>query len=196
MLVRAEDADVIFQSVDGVQYHIHRKNLQCCAAAFPPDEFESDKHEIMHLPEISRCLDLLFAFMYPEPTPDVRSMPIDVVIDLAEAAEKYQAFAVMTICKLKMTYVLLPVSLAIFNFHSAMFNDHAIEVLQYAASHYDRDLLDVVAPVAMTKPLDTVILGLSPHVAITWVSAQSVAFYLPDPYYDFRSNTIRNGATH
>ena len=196
MLVRAEDADVIFQSVDGVQYHIHRKNLQCCAAAFPPDEFESDKQEIIHLTETSRCLDLLFAFMYPQPTPDVRNMPIQVVIELAEASEKYQAFALMTICKLKMTYVLFFVSLAIFSFNSAMFNDHAVEVLRYAAAHYDKDLLDVVAPVAMTKPLDAVVLGLSPNIATAWVTAQSVNFYRPDPLYDLRFNTIRNGVTH
>ena len=156
--------------------HIHRKNLQCCAAALPLDEFESDKHEIIHLPETSRCLDLLFAFMYPEPTPDVRNLPIEVVIELAEAAEKYEAYAVITICKLKMTYVLFSVSLAIFNLNSAMFNDHAIEVLQYAAAHFDKDLLDVVAPVAMTKPLDTVVLGLSPNIAIAWVTAPSLNF--------------------
>ena len=117
LLVRAEYADVIFQSVDGIQYHIHRKNLQCCAIAFPPDEFESDKQEIIHLTETSRCLDLLFAFMYPQSTPDVRNMPIEVVIELAEASEKYQASSVMTVCRLTMMYVLSSVSRAIFSFN-------------------------------------------------------------------------------
>ena len=77
-----------------------------------------------------------------------------------------------------------------------MFHDHAVEVLRYAAAHYDKDLLDVVAPVAMTKPLDAVVLGLSPNIATAWVTAQSVNLYRPDPLYDLRFNTIRNGVTH
>ena len=154
--------------------------MQCCAAAFPPAEFKSDKDDIIHVSETSRSLDLLFAFVYPaEPTPDVRNLSIEMVVELAEAAEKYQAFGVMTICKLKLTYVLFSTSPTSFNFNSAMFNDHAIEVLRYAAMHHDKDLLDVIAPVAMAKPLDTVVLNLSPNIAIAWVTAQSVNFDSP-----------------
>ncbi|KAF8728412.1 hypothetical protein AX14_006687 [Amanita brunnescens Koide BX004] len=151
---KAEDADVIFQSSDGVQYHIHRKNLQCCAAAFPPAEFESDKDDIIHLPETSRPLDLLFGFMYPEPTPDTSKLSVEDLLELAEAADKYQAFSVITICKLRM---------------HGMINDYPIGVLRYAAVCYDKDLLDDAARVAIAKPLDTVVLGLSPKIAIAWV---------------------------
>jgi hypothetical protein len=190
---RAPDADVIFQSVDCVQYHIHRKNLQCCAAAFPPDEFESDKHEIIHLTEISRSLDLLFAFMYPEPpTPDMQNLSIEVVIELAEIAEKYQASSVMTVCRLTMMYVLSSVSQAIFSFNSAMVNNCPGEILQYAAVHDDHDLVDLAAAAAIAKPLDTVVSCLSPNIALAWVNIQSVNFYSPDPYS--RSGITRNGA--
>ena len=61
---------------------------------------------------------------------------------------------------------------------------------------YDKDLLDDAARVAIAKPLDTVVLGLSPKIAIAWVTAQSVNFDFPDPFHDIRSNIFRNGVTH
>jgi hypothetical protein len=95
-----------------------------------------------------------------------------------------------------MQYVLFSVSSAILNFYSGMINDYPIEVLRYAVVCYDKDLLDDAARVAIAKPLDTVVLGLSPKIAIAWVTAQSVNFDFPDPFHDIRSNIFRNGVTH
>ena len=45
-------------------------------------------------------LELLFQFCYPDYHPDVESLEFDILMLLAEAAEKYQVFPAMTICKI------------------------------------------------------------------------------------------------
>jgi hypothetical protein len=86
-----------------VLFFIHRKNLDCGAAGFPPVEFKSSKDDIVPMTESSYVLDLLFTFMYPMPTPDVKDLPFVYLADLAESAEKYQVFSAMTLCNIYMT---------------------------------------------------------------------------------------------
>ena len=102
-IVNAKDADITFKSADGVLYHIHRKNLDCGAAGFPPAEFRSSKDDIVPMTESSHILDLLFTFMYPTPTPDVEDLPFEILADVAEVAAKYQVFSAMTLCNIYMT---------------------------------------------------------------------------------------------
>ena len=61
-----------FQSADGVLVRIHRNNLQCTSGAFPADEFESNKDDIIPMSEVSQVLDLLFMFMYPNRQPNLK----------------------------------------------------------------------------------------------------------------------------
>ena len=68
-VVNAPDADITFQSADDILYHIHRKNLECSSAAFPAAGFESEKEEVVAMPDHSEVLDLLFTFMHPERQP-------------------------------------------------------------------------------------------------------------------------------
>jgi hypothetical protein len=104
-VVNAPDADITFQSVDGIMYRIHRKNLECSSAAFPAAEFESKKDEVVPMPEHSEVLDLLFTFMYPERQPNLKKISFRVLADLAEAAEKYEVFSAIATCNTHMVYV-------------------------------------------------------------------------------------------
>ncbi|KAF8635102.1 hypothetical protein AX15_000541 [Amanita polypyramis BW_CC] len=125
------------------------------------------------LAEMSRVLDLLFVFIYPEPTPDVKSLPFKLLIELAEAAKKYRVFSVTYITK------------------------HPIEVLRYAAMHGYVDLLDVVAPAVIGKQLGTVVATLPSDIIIPWVTYNIP--YLPPlslTIFMFRFDTINNGTTH
>jgi len=150
----AGDADITFKSADGILYLIHRKNLDCGAAGFPPAEFKSSKDDIVPMTELSHVLDLLFTFMYPMPTPDVKNLPFDVLAVLAEATEKYQVFSAMTLCNIYM---------------SAAVNEHPIEVLRYAALHNYVELLDTAATLAIGRPLDSVVTGIPSNAVIAWV---------------------------
>jgi hypothetical protein len=47
-------------------------------------------------------LELLFQFCYPDHRPDVEALEFDALALLAEAAEKYQVFPAMNICKICM----------------------------------------------------------------------------------------------
>ncbi|KAG6838120.1 hypothetical protein H0H87_003939, partial [Tephrocybe sp. NHM501043] len=78
--------------MDGVQFSIHRKNLETHAAGFPPSEFKT-LDEIVYLTEDAGTLELLFQFIYPQRLPDVNAMSFEVVLPLAEAAEKYEVFS-------------------------------------------------------------------------------------------------------
>ena len=75
-----------------------------------PWEFSQTKsNEVVQLPEKSVILDLLFQFCYPERHPELKGLAFDVLAELAEAAEKYKVFSAISICKIFMKYVMLPV---------------------------------------------------------------------------------------
>ncbi|KIL60514.1 hypothetical protein M378DRAFT_83615, partial [Amanita muscaria Koide BX008] len=162
----AEDADIHFKSSDNVLFFIHRENLKCSAAAFPPVEFKTIKDEIVHLIETSEVLELLFAFLYPKPLPDVKGLPFKTLASLAEAAEKYQVFSAMMICSMRMTVVV---------------NDHPVDVLRYAAIHHYKELLDIAAPLVITRPLSEALDRLPPNTIPAWVNTlilESLGCYL------------------
>jgi hypothetical protein len=96
-LVSAKDADITFQSVDDVQFRIHKRNLKASTEGFCPPE-HSTFEDVAHLTEHSSVLELLFQFIYPIPQPDLDSMDFKIIEALAEAAEKYQVYPAMSRC--------------------------------------------------------------------------------------------------
>ncbi|PFH49838.1 hypothetical protein AMATHDRAFT_48376 [Amanita thiersii Skay4041] len=131
------DADVIFQSLDGTKYRIHRENLHYMSGGFPPMVFAVDAKGVMHLPEDSQILDLLFAFMYPESQPDLDGMSFDVVEALTEAAEKYQVYPALEICKMFMVKAA---------------DEHPLEVLTYALDHGHEAIYERVSVLGFRDP--------------------------------------------
>lgn len=99
--VNSDDADVVFKSCDHVIFKIHRKNLEACTGGFPPAEFETHE-EIVPLTEPSSTLELLFQYVYPMPQPEILSAPFETIEAVAEAAEKYQVYPAMYICRVSM----------------------------------------------------------------------------------------------
>ncbi|KAF7978043.1 hypothetical protein HWV62_1661 [Athelia sp. TMB] len=99
----ADDADVTFRSCDGTLFKIHRKNLESCSEGFSPPPGVSSRDEIVSLTENKDTLDLLFQYIYPHRHPDLAEIDFKQLAELAEAAEKYQVFAAMTICNVYMT---------------------------------------------------------------------------------------------
>jgi hypothetical protein len=80
---------------------VHKLNLALSSKGFPPSEFET-LDEIVQLTETSTTLNLLFRFCYPVRHPDVETLDFEVLADLAEAAEKYELYSAMNLCKIYM----------------------------------------------------------------------------------------------
>ncbi|KAF7354023.1 hypothetical protein MVEN_01089100 [Mycena venus] len=137
-LFHPQDADVTFQSCDGVLFGIHRPNLQTNTESFPP-------------PEISTDGDI---FIYPRRHPALDGIAFADLAALAEAAEKYQVFSAMNICRIRMRDVL---------------PDHAPEVLTYAAKHDYPFLVYEAAPHTFDVPLADVVAVLPAHLILPWV---------------------------
>lgn len=107
--VCSPEADVVFQSNDGVNFLIHKINLQTSADGFPPAEFAT-KGETVQLTETAATLELLFRFVYPQELPDLENEEFETIYSLAEAAEKYRVYAAIALCKVFLKCVLLDVS--------------------------------------------------------------------------------------
>ncbi|KAG6916793.1 hypothetical protein DXG01_005316 [Tephrocybe rancida] len=149
----SSDADVVFKSSDNVLFHIHRKNLEAHAAAFPPSEFDT-RGEIVPLTEDASTLEKLFRYMYPQRHPDIELLHFEGLYELAEAAEKYEAFGVMSACKSRIKQLV---------------DDHPTEIFNYASRHDYADILSMAAPLLLDIPLDDVVTTLLPHLVIPWV---------------------------
>ncbi|KAH0581489.1 hypothetical protein H2248_011205 [Termitomyces sp. 'cryptogamus'] len=97
----ASDADIVVRWSDNILFHVHRKNLETHAAGFPSSEFDA-KGEIVPLTEDASTLENLLRYMYPQRIPDIELLAFDHLYDLAEAADKYEVFHVMNMCKMRM----------------------------------------------------------------------------------------------
>ncbi|KAJ7048777.1 hypothetical protein C8F01DRAFT_46413 [Mycena amicta] len=148
----ASDADVVFRSSDSVLFRIHRKNLEVCTEAFPPDDISTDD-DAVELTKTSTTLELLFQFIYPQRHPALDTTPFEVLYPLAEAAEKYQVFPAMNICHIRLR---------------DMVNEHPAEIVVYAAKHDYPYLVSHIAPMMISMPPIQVIEILPPHLILPW----------------------------
>ncbi|THU75235.1 hypothetical protein K435DRAFT_707502, partial [Dendrothele bispora CBS 962.96] len=146
--------DVIFSSSDNVLFHVHKKNLEFCSGGFPPAGTPSVIDETVSLTEKAFTLELLFAFVYPQRHPGLNDMSFDALLDLAEAAEKYEVYFAMSLCALKMKeYV----------------STHAPKIFGFAAKHDYPFLIAMVAPLLINKPLSDVVNVIPQYMYVPWV---------------------------
>jgi hypothetical protein len=108
--VCALDADITILSADGVLFKVHRKNLEVHSDVFAGAEDATrpeNGDEIVHLPENSDVLDLLFQYMYRQPQPDLNKVEFATIAGLAEAAEKYVVYSALEWCRMRMKLVFI-----------------------------------------------------------------------------------------
>ncbi|KAF5380012.1 hypothetical protein D9615_006298 [Tricholomella constricta] len=149
----ATDADVTFRSSDGVLFSIHLMNLKANTDGFiPPANATFD--EIVELTESSATLDMLFKFIYPARHPDLESIEFTVLDRLAEAAEKYQVYAAMNICKIRMKGTL---------------PSHASQVMLYAMKHGYPDIMDLAAPILIARSLKDSSSNMPVQYLLPWI---------------------------
>ncbi|KAJ7063680.1 hypothetical protein C8F01DRAFT_87217 [Mycena amicta] len=169
------DSDIAFRSSDQTIFRIHTKNLETHAEGFPPTAFAAAHRpsltpspsssssqssssntdlEIVDLTERAETLELLFQYIYPRRQPDLTVLPFPVLADLAEAAEKYQVYAAMDICRIFMGNGL---------------QDNALTVLNYAVRHDYLEIADEAAPLTISLPLDEIGKHMHANYMGSWI---------------------------
>ncbi|KAF9525262.1 hypothetical protein CPB83DRAFT_859784 [Crepidotus variabilis] len=93
----ANDADVVIQSSDHIQFRLHCKHLEAHTGAFPGMDVKT-YGEIVELSEPAGLLEILFAFTSPQRYPDLEDLKFDSLLALSEAVEKYEVYAAMYPC--------------------------------------------------------------------------------------------------
>ncbi|KAJ7891285.1 hypothetical protein B0H14DRAFT_2688429 [Mycena olivaceomarginata] len=149
------DADIAFRSSDQVIFRVHVKNLETHSNGFPPSALcAPGSGEVVDLSEPAATLDLLFQYMYPQRQPDLSGIEPSLLADLAEAAEKYEMFSALEICKIFMGNGL---------------QDNPLKVLNYAVRHGYRDIADEAAPLTVSLPLEEVGTHMYPTYMGSWL---------------------------
>ncbi|TFK64136.1 hypothetical protein BDN72DRAFT_846886 [Pluteus cervinus] len=150
------DADITIVSGDDVRYDLHKKNLAISTGGFPPLEFSrtSEVNEQANLPERAYILDLLFQFVYPQRYPDIKSLKIDVLSELADAAEKYEVYGAISMCNVIMQFAI---------------SKNPVDVFVYATRYNYLDLADEAAPLVLGTPLSVFADKLPVDSLIGWI---------------------------
>lgn len=89
------------RSSDGVLFKVHRKNLEMFTEGFPGSDIPVHD-EIVPLTETATTLELLFQYIYRQRQPDLSRLKPQELAQLAEAAEKYEVYSAMEVCKMRM----------------------------------------------------------------------------------------------
>ncbi|TFK58211.1 hypothetical protein BDN72DRAFT_115865 [Pluteus cervinus] len=151
-----QSADVTIISSDGIRFQLHKKNLALNTGGFPPLEFTSttEEPEQVTLSEKGHILDLLFHFVCPQRYPNLESIEMSVLSELAEAAEKYEVFGAISMCKVVMKFET---------------PNHPLEVFSYATRYNYLDLADKAALLVLGTPLPTIASRVPANALVAWV---------------------------
>ncbi|KAG6843564.1 hypothetical protein H0H93_000628, partial [Arthromyces matolae] len=121
---------------------------------FPPGEIET-KGEVVILTESASTLENLFQYVYPRRHPDIELLPFLELSNLAEAAEKYEVFGVITICKTRIKHFVA---------------DHPGDIFNYAYKHGYNDILSMAAPLLLDLQFSSFAQSFPAELMNPWVS--------------------------
>ncbi len=105
LVTRTNNTGITFRSSDGIFFFVHRSNLEAHTEFFPGPDLPDviiDPDEVTVLTEPSEVLAIIFDFVYPRKQPDLEKMGFGVVLQVAEAVEKYQIFSAMKVCEIQL----------------------------------------------------------------------------------------------
>lgn len=98
-----------FKSSDGTLFHLQRRYLETNTGAFPGPEIQTNG-ELVDLTETAETLAILFQFIPPKEYPHLEETPFKCLMNVGEAAEKYEVHAAMKATALHMESLLNPES--------------------------------------------------------------------------------------
>ncbi|KAJ3794314.1 hypothetical protein GGU11DRAFT_690065, partial [Lentinula aff. detonsa] len=135
----AHDADIIIRSSDNVDFYVHKKNLEFSTGGFPPANLtSSNANEVVALSESAATLEIMFQFVYPKRYPALHKLNFEALMLLAEAAEKYEVFALINSCEFCLRNFL---------------NQHPLTILDFAARHDYRSIVEELAMILVDTPM-------------------------------------------
>ncbi|KAF9472221.1 hypothetical protein BDN70DRAFT_767744, partial [Pholiota conissans] len=133
------DADVVFVSSDNLRLKIHSDHLTTTSslilARSPHDTLDS-RSDMIPLQESGDVLELLFQFIEPPPKscnyhqPSMADVETTLFFRLAEAAEKYVIYGLMSLCFAHMRHIV---------------SRYPLEILNHCCLHGYSDLADEAA---------------------------------------------------
>ncbi|KAL1673330.1 hypothetical protein EV122DRAFT_222941 [Schizophyllum commune] len=151
-----------FESSDNVVFHVDGARLRHNARSLPLTSFG----EVTSLEEDAETLERLFRIVYQDKGIRPDTLPFEHLVLLADAAEKYQAYAASMMCRLAM---------------KSHGRTHTLEVMEYAAANKDDDVLDGAASFSV---------GLNPKDVYAAIPGPCFAAWVL--YIDQHSNLMRH----
>ncbi|KAF7352234.1 BTB domain-containing protein [Mycena venus] len=157
----AADADLKVLSSDNVLFKVHRKNLEfhsdifadAASVTIPQKDHNED---IIQFSDNSDVLDLLFQHMYRQRQPNLADLKFEVLLGLAEAAEKYVVHAALDCCLPEVRNPDLVAS-------------HPWEILKFAMKHGYDELANEAARLTMGMWLTDAHFVLEPDIFKKWI---------------------------
>ncbi|RDB27152.1 hypothetical protein Hypma_004612 [Hypsizygus marmoreus] len=146
------DADITIQASDGTLFRVHTMNLRATTEGLSPPPCAT-LDQVVQLTEDSATLDLLFQFMYPSRHPDLEDVHFNLLEHVAEAAEKYQVYPAMNMCKVRMKNQL---------------SQYPDAVMLYAMRHGYPEIMDKAAPRVIAQTLYKTVAKMPPRYIVPW----------------------------
>ncbi|KAF9565896.1 hypothetical protein CPC08DRAFT_683254 [Agrocybe pediades] len=146
-------ADVTIRSSDGVLFKLHRANLSATTGAFPGTDISTEGVDVQ-LTEPSVVLEIIFQFIYPQKHPPLKGLTFDVLLQVAEAVEKYEVFPAMWICETRLR---------------ERIKEHALKILLHGIKHDYPDLINESSLQLALRPIVLVARELSPNQILPWI---------------------------
>ena len=96
--------DITLESIDGITFGAHQKNLEFFSEGFPVAG-STVATEVVQLQENADVLRIMLKFMHNARIPELKNIQFSTIAPLAEAVEKYMIFSAMEVCRAYMEFV-------------------------------------------------------------------------------------------
>ncbi|KAJ3976109.1 hypothetical protein EV361DRAFT_885054 [Lentinula raphanica] len=164
----APDADIVVESSDNILFNLHKKNIECVTGDFLLAEMSSDSKEAVQLAESANILEMLFTCLYPRPFPSLEDLDFDTFMLLAEAAEKYQFFGMMSACRLQMKEILYPTETSTSYASKQELSSKRMQLLHFAVDYEVQDVIEELQVIMVDIPLSKLVDILPSRVYKPW----------------------------
>ncbi|KAK7021395.1 hypothetical protein VNI00_017389 [Paramarasmius palmivorus] len=139
--------DLVIESSDGEHFGAHKKNLETFNTSFPTS---STTHAI-RLSENQDVLALLLQFSHYQDHKEISGKGLDIVLDLATAADKYGNFFAGTAARDALNYMGREDPL------------NALRIIPYKAIHGDLREIDAMVRSTIDFQISTVLEAMKPY---------------------------------
>ncbi|KAJ3927980.1 MAG: hypothetical protein NXY57DRAFT_1041993 [Lentinula lateritia] len=133
---------VVLRSFDNVKFLIDKEELEVDTSGFPPATTPSYIGEVSSLPECSHILKILFQYVGTQSSqPVLDQIEFARMLEVAEAAEKYEVHKAIAAVQFELR---------------KFFKSNSRELLYFALTYWNPQLVEEVAPFMINTPLQDI----------------------------------------